>query len=545
MTKFFFFLFLFCFTPLVHAQVGDIDCDDNSAVGTLARDVRAATGPVCHSRISPRDLLGAGISCLMGGTVDVAKGMWDGIVFLADLLIRQAPAAAFNGARNLIAGFQSGRITPQSMANSIANANARANEGIWDQARALIRNFTNFVTTLDQRLASSYQNYMCMPIQRRARILCRGVSEIALLFTGVGALTRVPGAAMLASRAGAIATRVAAESGQVIRAAAATAGRVTVRAQNSARAVGRGVRAGVAAAREERVIVSAGRNLSVVRATASDGSVIYRAERRGSSVHREIPMDAKTQAIDSNTQVGREVLESVVLEQQGRGSLLFVDVNHLGRVNYFERGTRGGDEYLEAVANSLRASLRPGDMVFKNGGDELVIVLANNNPAEIQQISQRMIDAVAENPTVRDLFRREVTIIRDRYRGLNGANSVEEIPDAMRQTMSASEIQRAAGDFATYKREQLATYLEALQNQATYRGSVSLGSSLIRHGEAVGEPLARAEAQASQVKVAYKGALGHDVDKYNVTNMEELNRLNPEAMAVERWPEPVALPTVP
>lgn len=554
MNKFLILLFiLFGFTNSTYAQVGDLACEEISEAEQLARDSRSIAARIANPRQCPqaltaRNFLEIGIGCL-SGTRDSVVALWDGFVSILKLLVVDAPAAAYGGARRLIQGLVNGNLNPLEMASAIANVNLGSQSDLWRKAQGLWNAFQTYMRTLGNQLARGYDGFNCMPLRRQSRIMCRGVSEFALFFLGPGAVARgIPTAVAIGRKAGQVA---AALSREVATVATRQVTRAAVTVQSSARAVDRGVRAGVAAARDSRVVVSTGRNGNVVRRTLADGSEIHQSETfvmnngRRTTVTREIPMDVKTGAIDSNTEVGRAVLVNAVTEQAGKGSILFVDVNHLGRVNYFTNGTRGGDEYLEAVAASMRSVLRPGDMIYKNGGDELVVVLANNTPEAVQQVSQRMIDAVAANPTIRDIFRREVTVIRDRYRSMNSATSLEDMPDDIRRALPASDIQRAAGDFPAFKQQMLNTYVEALQSQATFRGSVSLGSSMIRHGEDLAGPLSRAEAQASLVKTRYKSALGHDVDKYNVDDVADLDQINPEAMVQERWPEPVALPTVP
>jgi diguanylate cyclase (GGDEF)-like protein len=55
--------------------------------------------------------------------------------------------------------------------------------------------------------------------------------------------------------------------------------------------------------------------------------------------------------------------------------LAFVDVDHLKEVND-SRGHAAGDRTLREVAHTLRASLRPYDVILRYGGDEFVCALA-------------------------------------------------------------------------------------------------------------------------------------------------------------------------
>ena len=55
--------------------------------------------------------------------------------------------------------------------------------------------------------------------------------------------------------------------------------------------------------------------------------------------------------------------------------LAFIDVDHLKEVND-SRGHAAGDRTLREVAHTLRASLRPYDVILRYGGDEFVCALA-------------------------------------------------------------------------------------------------------------------------------------------------------------------------
>lgn len=284
-------------------------------------------------------------------------------------------------------------------------------------------------------------------------------------------------------------------------------------------------RAALRSAGSERTVVMSMRNGSeFYHVTLADGRKVYRYDElvevngRRERITVDVPFDAKTQAIDSNFGTGKDVLRASIASAANQGSVIFVDVNHLGLVNYFAAlGTQGGDEYLEAVATIMRSHLREGDMVFKNGGDELVLVLANNNnPESVREISQRIANAVDRDPGIRDLFRREVTRSVQRYRELNGANSIDDIPAALRGTFSAEETALANSNFALFKQNKLAELQTAFTEQARIRGSVSIGSTLVRSGDDSAMAIHRAETQAGIVKARYKASYGLDVSKYNI-----------------------------
>ena len=90
----------------------------------------------------------------------------------------------------------------------------------------------------------------------------------------------------------------------------------------------------------------------------------------------------------------------------------------------------------------------------------------------------------------------------------------------------------AKSDFENFKKLKLNEYKKEFQEQATYRGSISVGSSLIKSNEDLPMVLKRAEEQASRVKAEYKVRTGHDISKYNIDILPLEN--------VRRWSPPMA-----
>jgi GGDEF domain-containing protein len=237
-------------------------------------------------------------------------------------------------------------------------------------------------------------------------------------------------------------------------------------------------------------------------------------------VLQDVPVDAKTLAVDANSEVGKRVLNDMVNSHAGAGSLVFIDINNLGVTNYFRGGTQTGDRYLTLVGEELRKVLRHEDIIFKNGGDELVVILKSTNPTEVREISQRMINQVDQNPRIREIFRQEVAAKSQKYREINQAHKLNDLPQQHRQSLSPEEISLGSRDFAALKALKKTEYEKAIQEQAKYRGSISTGAALIRADDTLAEVLARAESQMSMAKAEYKVRHGQQVDKYKKGEVE-------------------------
>ncbi|PLY44362.1 diguanylate cyclase [Janthinobacterium sp. ROICE36] len=81
--------------------------------------------------------------------------------------------------------------------------------------------------------------------------------------------------------------------------------------------------------------------------------------------------------------------------QEGRLSLLFLDLNNFKRVND-DHGHACGDLLLQAVASRLRDCMRETDTLARMGGDEFVVLLESNaTPANVSLIEQKIHAALA------------------------------------------------------------------------------------------------------------------------------------------------------
>lgn len=80
-------------------------------------------------------------------------------------------------------------------------------------------------------------------------------------------------------------------------------------------------------------------------------------------------------------------------------SLLVLDLDHFKQVND-TAGHLTGDRLLQDIAASLAAELRQTDQVFRYGGEEFVVILANTDQAQGLVIAERIRAAVAKPRTV-------------------------------------------------------------------------------------------------------------------------------------------------
>ena len=74
-------------------------------------------------------------------------------------------------------------------------------------------------------------------------------------------------------------------------------------------------------------------------------------------------------------------------------ALVVFDMDELKTVNDTQ-GHAAGDEALQRVAETLRATLRSGDNAFRIGGDEFAVILAEANEHDAASAAQRIADAL-------------------------------------------------------------------------------------------------------------------------------------------------------
>lgn len=106
--------------------------------------------------------------------------------------------------------------------------------------------------------------------------------------------------------------------------------------------------------------------------------------------------DALTGVLNRRGLVAHHERECSRLRRGGIGyALLLVDIDHFKRVND-AHGHGVGDLALMAVAHTLRAAMRPGDVVARTGGEEFCVLLADVDPSQALRTAQRLREAVRD-----------------------------------------------------------------------------------------------------------------------------------------------------
>jgi diguanylate cyclase (GGDEF)-like protein len=81
----------------------------------------------------------------------------------------------------------------------------------------------------------------------------------------------------------------------------------------------------------------------------------------------------------------------------GAFAAVMVDLDHFKAIND-EYGHHGGDEVLRAAAARLVANVRPGDQVYRYGGEEFSILMPDTVEATAAEVAERVRGALASTP---------------------------------------------------------------------------------------------------------------------------------------------------
>lgn len=76
--------------------------------------------------------------------------------------------------------------------------------------------------------------------------------------------------------------------------------------------------------------------------------------------------------------------------------LVFIDLDHFGAINK-KHGDPRGDDVLRAVAEVFRAACRDGDVVYRKGGEEFVVVLPGADLEQAERVGERFRRRLSEH----------------------------------------------------------------------------------------------------------------------------------------------------
>jgi diguanylate cyclase (GGDEF)-like protein len=134
-----------------------------------------------------------------------------------------------------------------------------------------------------------------------------------------------------------------------------------------------------------------------LRALAPMAAAVLQTERQTQHAIEESLHDPLTGA-NNRRRFDRDLAAAVDATAQGRTlSLAIVDLDHFKRVND-TFGHPAGDELLKAIVQRLIASVRPGDGVYRFGGEEFCLLLMDTAAPEAAEVAERVREDIAAAP---------------------------------------------------------------------------------------------------------------------------------------------------
>lgn len=291
-----------------------------------------------------------------------------------------------------------------------------------------------------------------------------------------------------------------------------------------------------------------GRSLRYYELT--DGEKIMRLEVKGYP-QREVPIDAKSGAIETAFSIGEKILEDLFLRStanQGRDRFLFIDVNNLGLVNYFRAGQLAGNIYLRQIMKIIRHKLRlfhappdgegqqsgevhrsvqgGRDFIFKLGGDEFAVLLNRVHERDVRMILSRIEYEIASDPLIAGLFHEQRKLLSGQFArheaAIIRARNLDDLPLEFVSDLTSEMLALARRDFAHFRCLCLRTALDVrgLRAIASVRPGISWGETAIQRGDILNDVVQRSGAAANAMKQRTKEAirrrLGRLPDKTDV-----------------------------
>jgi diguanylate cyclase (GGDEF)-like protein len=178
--------------------------------------------------------------------------------------------------------------------------------------------------------------------------------------------------------------------------------------------------------------------------------------------------------------------------ESGETTVLFLDLDEFKSIND-EHGHAAGDEVLVAVADRIRAAVRPADLAARLGGDEFAVLLEDVDDTHGEDVAHRLLDLLAA-PVLQGVWIAGSVGIASTRSGSVGADELIRRADvAMYRAKEAGKGQVRVWSPEMHpeqmarapRREEIAAALEAGELVAHFQPIVSLASGEVIAAEAL------------------------------------------------------------
>lgn len=414
--------------------------------------------------------------CLTGGGQAVMDEL-GAIKFLAELLLKDLPSYLWDRVTSIFDDEED--INPIAAVDKASEANESVIEKAHRMAVEYYKIFEKFLNQVWEMAKTEYQSFFCLPKPEQARILCRMVSNGFLL---VFSPTQFIKGAKWTTKSAQGVKKLFAAAMQATR----TTAKLTQRLDDAASIL-------IKSAEKSRMITKLDEEVEIISKQVGDETVYYlQTLHKGEKITRELVLDQHSKMFSINGQ-GKKVIDMLIEQgvKNGDGAAILLDVNNLGKVNYFSKGLTSGDEYISTVSDVIRESIEgmPGVRAFRTGGDELTLFSNGLSRDEVFKLSKKINDDVLADPRVQKIF-------------------IDEKAHIARQLADA----KAAGDANA-----IAELTKGQAELLKMDGSITVGSRMFQKGDDYSSIQTVINDALSPAKATYKKEIGMPFEKYGKT----------------------------
>lgn len=410
--------------------------------------------------------------CLMGAGTAVVDEI-KSIAFLVELFVKEIPSYAWEKIKGLFSDEDNAVGAVDQLSNS--------NMSLIDKAKTLAKQYysqlKNFLSEMWSMVKEEYQGFFCYPKPLQAKILCRLVSDVFLLVFSPSKFLK--GAKWAGETA-----KAARKLARGIMESSAPGVKFSQRMEEAAVVL----KANSKAAETTKIISKLDEGSAIVSKEVGGETVHYlQTTVNGQKVLREMVLDEHTKFFSIQGQ-GKKVIDQLITQgAKSKGAIVLLDVNNLGKVNYFSKGLSAGDEYLSTVSDVIRKVAGKNNVkIFRTGGDEISLFTEGMSADDIYKFSRELSREIVADKRVQKIF------------------------DDERKAVAAKiAIAKKAGK--TNEVQELSKVLDEVNK---FDGSVSIGSRMMKQGDDYASLQTAVNESLSKAKATYKKAKGLPYEKY-------------------------------
>ncbi len=138
----------------------------------------------------------------------------------------------------------------------------------------------------------------------------------------------------------------------------------------------------------------------------------------------ELYVNKNTGFIDGRSPSAQVVLDEFLKSTGKKTSdglqrgLIHIDARNLGKVNYFDGGTKNGDELMAATAEVMKRVLSQNEIPMKMQGSEFIVAIDNTNVKYVQAIQEKLAKELQNSPEVQTVYNKQKIIYEEEIKEL-------------------------------------------------------------------------------------------------------------------------------